>query len=1007
MKLLYKVIFGFFACAIILFVTAFMLYRNNNKVMETNKWVSHTHEVIFEFEQILVNTIDAETGERGFLIMGNKSYLHPYDDANSKVFAHLYAINEMTKDDAVMQHTIAEINKRIMLLMDYLQKNIIAKEARNDTEIISVLTQSKGKEMIDEIRTLIDDTKTKERKLLVQEEMQSAKDFKSFNFLFIVLLMSVTLLLFTLYIIILRGMKTLHLSKQKIQIYAHQLMELVQDKTDRTIEIQRLNNELEEKVKARTAELEATTKDIKDYKFALDTSSIVSITDACGTISYVNYNFCTISKYSREELIGQNNRMLNSGFHPTEFFEHLWKTLCNGNIWKGDIKNKAKDGSYYWEDTTIVPFLDGNGKPYKYLAIRSDITQRVNKKEELRISEEKYRNIYENSVVALFTSDLRIEEPHKAFEVNDMAVELLGYKSQKDFIDNYITSNHFVYQHDVENNTRILLETGIIRNSVKQMKKVDGTPFWANIFVKINQEKTLVQTMLIDITQQVNMYDNLRINEEKYRNIYENSLVALFTVDWKKSITIEANEVGVKLYGYKSKEDVLENFLMKNHFIDPEELEDHISILNKKGELRNSVSELKKADGTPFWAKIFIKLNDEKTLAHIAVTDITEQINSIHGLTMSEERYRNLFQSSLVSIHVADMDRLKAVEANATAAKLFGYKSKKDFIDNYEARMHYVHPEEWDEIMKILKEKGEIKQSINERIRVDGSRFWAKMSIKLNFDKTLSQTVIMDITDQMLSQDELEEKVVKRTQELTESLERERKLNEMKSRFVSLVSHEFRTPLGVILSSSSLIEMYKETEQQDKRMKHIKRISTSVQNLTDILTDFMNFEMLEKGIMIAENKVFNLPEFLLTLREEMSTVAGIKHQTISYNHTGDELVEQSEKILRNVLLNLFSNASKYSQEGNEIELISIISHNMVMISVKDNGIGIPMEDQDKLFTEFFRAGNVENIQGTGLGLSIVKKYMDLLEGTITFESNAEEGTIFTIEFPQNYNYMQR
>ena len=191
------------------------------------------------------------------------------------------------------------------------------------------------------------------------------------------------------------------------------------------------------------------------------------------------------------------------------------------------------------------------------------------------------------------------------------------------------------------------------------------------------------------------------------------------------------------------------------------------------------------------------------------------------------------------------------------------------------------------------------------------------------------------------------------------------------------------------------------------RMKHIKRISTSVQNLTDILTDFMNFEMLEKGIMIAENKVFNLPEFLLTLREEMSTVAGIKHQTISYNHTGDELVEQSEKILRNVLLNLLSNASKYSQEGNEIELISIISHNMVMISVKDNGIGIPMEDQDKLFTEFFRAGNVENIQGTGLGLSIVKKYMDLLEGTITFESNAEEGTIFTIEFPQNYNYMQR
>ena len=234
-------------------------------------------------------------------------------------------------------------------------------------------------------------------------------------------------------------------------------------------------------------------------------------------------------------------------------------------------------------------------------------------------------------------------------------------------------------------------------------------------------------------------------------------------------------------------------------------------------------------------------------------------------------------------------------------------------------------------------------------------------------------------------------------EELSEALNKEKHLNEIKSRFVSMASHEFRTPLSTVLSSASLLSKYTNTDEQEKRNRHIEKIKGSVKHLNDLLEDFLSLGKLDEGKVTTSINELNLPELVHDTVEEMKALSK-PGQEIDYQHTGTEIICSDRKLLKNILINLISNAIKFSEQR-PVKITSEVANEVADISVKDEGIGISAEDQQHIFSTFFRGKNAMNIQGTGLGLHIVKRYVDLLGGTLKLTSQLGMGTTIRFTIP--------
>lgn len=413
-------------------------------------------------------------------------------------------------------------------------------------------------------------------------------------------------------------------------------------------------------------------------------------------------------------------------------------------------------------------------------------------------------------------------------------------------------------------------------------------------------------------------------------------------------------------------------------------------------------------------------------------------------------RLQAIFDDAVDGIIIID-SRGIIEEVNKSACVLFGYnedelvkKSINMLMPQKEAVRHdgYLQNYQQSRIPKII---GIGREVTGKRKSGEEFPFWLAVNeVRLN-DRTIYTGFIHDLSEiknaerrlQMLNE-ELEKKVIARTYELEnvvnqllalnkqleeeinikikiqqqlkdreaeleKSLLLERELGELKSRFVSMASHEFRTPLSTVLSSVSLIGRYTESDQQANREKHINRVKSTVAHLTAILNDFLSMNKLEEGRIQTFFEDFDPIELFHEVIEEMKTILKPNQQLINLHSTNGMLVRSDRKIIKNTLINLISNAIKYSKENGKINCNISVNEKALDFSVSDEGIGIPDEDQKHLFDRFFRASNVTNIEGTGLGLNIVKKYLEMLDGEISFVSKLYIGTTFNVSIPNKIN----
>ena len=362
-------------------------------------------------------------------------------------------------------------------------------------------------------------------------------------------------------------------------------------------------------------------------------------------------------------------------------------------------------------------------------------------------------------------------------------------------------------------------------------------------------------------------------------------------------------------------------------------------------------------------------------------------------------KFEALFNSASMAIIVVDKHGV-IVMANHYANNLFAYANDSMVGEMLEKlipqRYHHKHVGYRDHYMEQPKARTMGLGMTLSALKKDGSEF--PVEISLGHFKTGEEqfaiAYIADITKRKLN----EEKIIAQQVEM----EKGKEINDLKSRFVSMASHEFRTPLSTILSSVSLLSKYTSTEDQSKRDKHIDRIKSSVKTLTDILNEFLSLGRIEEGKVDMNPEIFDLVEFMNAINNEMSVLLK-PGQKFIFNHKGNMQTYTDSNLLKHIMINILSNAIKFSPENASITIDTEVTSNHTKISITDNGIGIPAEDQVHLFERFFRATNVTNIQGTGLGLHIVGRYIEILKGTIKYTSEFEKGSTFKIQLPSKIN----
>ncbi len=756
------------------------------------------------------------------------------------------------------------------------------------------------------------------------------------------------------------------------------------------------SGQIQDKVDRQTADLQELNYRLNMQKTALDASALVSETDARGIITYVNDQFCEMSQYTRDELIGKNHRIVNSAYHPKSFFRDMWRTISSGRVWHNEIRNRCKDGSFYWVDATIVPFLNDSGRPEKYLGIRFDITARKEAEAALEKSREEFQSLVTRVPAVVYRC---VCDEHWTMQfISDQIETVSGYPAS-DFIDNAVRSFvSIIHPDDVQP-----VADGVNAAVAKQQPYAleyrvlhrDGSTRWVTEkgrgIYDDNGALLYLDGIIDDMTERVRFQDQLR----KLSRAVEHSFATVIITDLDGTIEY-VNPAFTRTTGYSAEEAIGKNPRILQSEKHPPEFYQQMWQTLAKGEVWHGEICNRKKNGELYWEHAAISpLPDEQggITHYVAIKeDITKLKKDEQALRDSEEQFRTILNSIQAGVMVVDEQTRKVTDINPIALEMMGCE-REDVVG--EPCHYFVCPTGCNDCPEFDSSQG-ASTGERELKTADGQR------------KTVLQTAVPIILGQRrcLLESFVDITELKRIQsELTQAMEQAEAASKAKSEFLASMSHELRTPLnGVIGMTELLMDSRLDPQQQ----QFVKACQTSGKSLLALINDILDFSKIEAGRLELNPQNFDLEEMVTQTVEMMApraTTKGLELTCRIESDFGERLVHGDDVRLRQVLINLIGNATKFTEMGQIVVNVKLCSnnddHNLIRFEVTDTGIGIPKDRQAQLFESFSQADSstTRKYGGTGLGLSICRSLVNLMDGTIGVESTEGVGSTFWFEVP--------
>ncbi len=732
-------------------------------------------------------------------------------------------------------------------------------------------------------------------------------------------------------------------------------------------------------------------------------ASIV-ITDADGNIEYVNPWFTMVSGYSAEEVLGKNPRILKSGHQPDEFYQQLWNTITSGNIWEGEFLNKKKNGDFYWEDVIINPVVNASGNITHFIGIKQDITEEKKMREQLEKSEEHFRLLFENSLIGMYL----INSEGEIIDANKTFLKILGYEAIEDIrykkLDELknITANRDEFRKLIQKNNHLAAYESIwkdknqnliyVRENTRKYIDSEGKEFYEGTIEDITEQKVAIKKL-----KELHQFNENLIKEGKLG----------YAVYQKDGKCTNVNDEYAKIVGGKPEDILTKNFYQnkkwkKYNLIETAEKCLELGIHNKQIII----------DTSSYGKDIFAEMSfnriyyGKEPLLLVILKDISSFIRAKRRQMQTKSEYINLIESINVPVFGIDTEG-KIKIWNSKIAELTGYSRS-------EIKNHFIN--EFIEDSKSSFFADLIKNAFSGRKLKDieinfktknGSiiRLLLSSTLQLNDKEEIAGItgIAQDITEREKHKQELEKQIQERTHELITALKKEKEIGELKTKFVSMTSHEFRTPLSAIKMAAGYIRRYYDKAEKEKILLKTEKIEMQADHMTALLEDVLTIGKIENGKMKFTPEKLDFINAVKSIIEDVESATKNTHKIILETNVSELVINSDSKILRNIFTNLLTNAIKFSPDFDQVfvEIYAYSDH--ILCKVTDRGIGISKEDLKTIFTPFRRAENAETIQGTGLGLAIVKQSVDLLKGKIFVSSKEGEGTRFKILLPIKKN----